>query len=318
MNYSNLWDAVEKAERIGISGHARPDGDCIGSCLGLVNYIADNYGKKADLYIDEIPASFTFLKGSEDIISGYPDAPKYDLFILLDCGDLERTADAAKYFKAADYTFCIDHHATNKGYADVDIIDGDSAATAELLCSIMDADKISLDTANCLYLGIVHDTGVFKHSNTRRQTMELAGMLLEKGVNAGNIIDKTFYEKTYVQNQILGRTLMESILLMDGKIIASYVSLDVQKLYGISNSDMEGIVDQLRVTKGIEVAILLKEVNKREWKVSLRSNNIVDVSLVAVKFAGGGHVRAAGCTLHGSVYDVLNSLTREIEKQMVE
>lgn len=317
MNYNNLWEAIEKSDRIAISGHSRPDGDCVGSCLGLVNYIADSFGKRADLFLESIPMSFSFLKGSDSVILDYPEADSYDLFILLDCGDLERTGEAVKYFNKAAFTVCIDHHATNTGYADINIINSDSAATAELLCSLMDYEKITLDTANCLYLGIVHDTGVFKHSNTTRKTMELAGMLLEKGVNAGWIIDKTFYEKTYVQNQILGRSLMESILVMDGRVIASYVNLEVQKLYGIDNSDMEGIVDQLRVTKGVEVAILLKEIKKREWKVSLRSNNIVDVSQVALKFAGGGHIRAAGCTLHGSVYDVLNSLTREIEKQMV-
>lgn len=114
----------------------------------------------------------------------------------------------------------------------------------------------------------------------------------------------------------MGRCLMESILLMDGKVIVSYVPADVQKLYGIGNADMSGIIDQLRVTKGVEVAILLKECNKREWKVSLRSNSIVDVSKISVMFAGGGHVRAAGCTMYGSAHDCINSLTKEISKQL--
>lgn len=315
-NTDKIWDDIAVSNRIGLTGHLRPDGDCVGSCLAFVNYVADNFGKKIDLFLEEIPESFGFLKGSEDVITDYPEEAPYDLFIALDSGDLERVGDAAKYFTASGKTYCFDHHPTNNGYADYNTIAPEASATAELLGTVMDMDKISLQTAQCLFLGIVHDTGVFKHSNTTRATMEMAGRLIEKGVHPGEIIDKTFYEKTYIQNQILGRSLMESIMLLEGYVIASSISLEVQKLYGIANSDMDGIIDQLRVTKGTEVAILLKEVNKREWKVSLRSNKYVDVSIIAVKFGGGGHVRAAGCTMHGSVYDVYNSIVREVEIQL--
>jgi len=146
--------------------------------------------------------------------------------------------------------------------------------------------------------------------------MEIAGMLIDKGVQPSMIIDGTFYEKTYIQNQVLGRCLMESILLMEGKVIVSYISADVQKLYGITSSDMYGIIDQLRITKGVEVAILLKESKKREWFISMRSNRVVDVSRICLMFGGGGHIRAAGCTMYGSVHDCVNSLTKEIEKQL--
>ena len=316
MNLELLWNKIKEAESIGISGHLRPDGDCVGSCLGLANYLLDNFGKQAEIFLEDIPESFRFLKMADRVVTDYPEHEKFDLFIALDSGDLERIGDAAKYFNNAGYRFCFDHHVTNHGYADENLVVPEASATSELLCTVLDNSLISLDTAKCLFLGIVHDTGVFKHSNTTRLTMECAGKLIEKGVVPSEIIDKTFYEKTYIQNQILGRTLMESILLMDGKVIASSVSLEVQNLYGIKNSDMDGIVDQLRVTKGVEVAILLKECSKREWKVSMRSNMCVDVSLIAVKFNGGGHIRAAGCTMNGSVYDVYNSLTREIEKQL--
>lgn len=316
MDINLFFKRINEAGRIGISGHLRPDGDCVGSCLGLANYISDNFGKFPDVYLEEIPEAFKFLQNSERVIFDYPEADKYDLFISLDCGSIDRLGEAQKYFDTASYRYCIDHHGTNTGFADENLIEADAAATSELLCSIFDSTLIGKATAECLFLGIVHDTGVFKHSNTTRKTMEYAGLLLDKGVIPGYIIDKTFYEKTYIQNQILGRSLMESILLMDGRVIASYVGLETQNLYGISNSDMEGIIDQLRITKGVEVAILLKEVTKREWKVSLRSNYIVDVSKIAVNFGGGGHIRAAGCTMHGSVYDVFNTLTREIEQQM--
>ena len=316
MDLEKLWNKVSEAKRIGICGHVRPDGDCVGSCLGMYNYILSRFGKEADVYMEEVSPEFFFLNGSDKVITDYPDTEKYDVFFALDSGDAERLGKGVKYFNDAAYTYCFDHHPTNVGYAKENMIVSTAAATAELLASVFGEQYIDLNTANCLYLGIVHDTGVFKHSNVTRNTMEIAGMLIEKGVIPGDIIDKTFYEKTYVQNQILGRCLMESILLMDGKVIVSYVPLEVQRLYGIGNSDMGGIIDQLRVTKGVEVAILLKEANKREWKVSLRSNSIVDVSKISVMFAGGGHVRAAGCTMYGSAHDCINSLTKEIEKQL--
>lgn len=316
MDLEKFWNRISEAERIGICGHVRPDGDCVGSCLGMYNYILNRFGKEADVYMEEVSPEFLFLNGSDKVIIDYPEAGKYDVFIALDSGDTERLGSGYKYFSAAGYTYCFDHHPTNTGYAKENMVVPSAAATAELLASVFDEEYIDFNTANCLYLGIVHDTGVFKHSNTTRKTMETAGLLIEKGVIPGDIIDKTFYEKTYVQNQILGRCLMESILLMDGKVIVSYVSSEVQKLYGINNSDMGGIIDQLRVTKGVEVAILLKESVKREWKVSLRSNSIVDVSRISVMFAGGGHIRAAGCTMHGSVHDCINSLTKEIGKQL--
>ncbi|MBO4559179.1 MAG: bifunctional oligoribonuclease/PAP phosphatase NrnA, partial [Lachnospiraceae bacterium] len=130
------------------------------------------------------------------------------------------------------------------------------------------------------------------------------------------VIDETFYEKTYLQNQILGRCLMESILCMDGKVIISAVDRKVQALYGLASSDTDGVIDQLRETKGVEVAILLKEMNPRVWRVSMRSRYKGDVAAICSKFGGGGHVRAAGCMLNGSVHDVINTLTREIEAQM--
>ncbi len=311
-----LWQEVAAAARIGISGHIRPDGDCIGSCLGLYNYITENFTCSVDVYVEEIPANLELLYNSDEINTVYPDVQPYDIFFALDCGDKERLGKAEKYLKKAAKSYCIDHHETNVGYADENLIVPGAAACAEVLYDLMDDSLVSLNTAECLYLGIVHDTGVFKHSNTTRHTMESAGKLLDHGVSSAKIIDGTFYEKTYLQNQILGRCLMESILCMDEQVIISYVDRKVQALYGLVSSDTDGVIDQMRVTKGVEVAILLKEMNPRVWRVSMRSCNYVNVALICNKFGGGGHVRAAGCTLNGSVHDVINTLTREIEIQI--
>lgn len=132
----------------------------------------------------------------------------------------------------------------------------------------------------------------------------------------GKIIDDSFYRKTYKQLQIMGRCLMESVRIMDGRCLFSIVRQNVMKLYEAKPSDLDGIIDEMRTTEGVEVAILLDEREPGEFKVSMRSNEIVDVSVIARYFGGGGHVRAAGCAIKGSAFDVINNLTGHIEKQL--
>ena len=311
-----LWGTISNAARVGIAGHIRPDGDCIGSCVALYNYILRNFTCETDLYLEEIPENFKLLKNVDDVISVYPDVPPYDLFIAVDCGDFERLGKAGKYLKEARMSFCLDHHDTNTGYAVKNRVVPKAAAAAEALFDLMDPELIDRDVAEALYLAIVHDTGVFKHSNTTRHTMEVAGRLLDYGVSSSKIIDGTFYEKTYLQNQILGRCLMESIVVLGGKVIFSAVNRKVQALYGLESSDTEGVIDQLRVTKGVEVAILLKEMNPQVWRVSMRSCTMVNVAEICMKYGGGGHIRAAGCIMNGSMHDVINALLKEIEQRL--
>jgi len=245
------------------------------------------------------------------------DGP-YDLFFSLDCSDTDRLHDFKGYFEEAKYKICVDHHFTNEGFGDLRFIVPDASSTCEVLFDMFDWDKISLECAQDLYMGIVHDTGVFKHTNTTRKTMETAGALLEKGIHSEDIIDRTFYKKSYVQNQILGRALMESIVLLHGKVIFSIVRKRDFDFYGIDSSDLDGIIDQLRVTDGIECAILLYEKEDGNYKVSMRSNDAVDVSAIAKIFGGGGHIKAAGCTVHGQPRDIVMNITHMVEHQLNE
>ena len=148
--------------------------------------------------------------------------------------------------------------------------------------------------------------------------MRIAGELMKTGFNFSKIIDESFYQKTYVQNQVMGRVLAESILLLDGKCIIGYLKKKDMEFYGVEGKDLDGIVSQLRLTEGVEVAMFLYELETQSFKVSLRSNGNVDVSKIAVYFGGGGHMRAAGCDLQGSVYDVINNVTEQICKEFQE
>lgn len=317
MNHSFI-NAIEGAARIGISGHRRPDGDCVGACLGLYNYIRDVYPEKAvTVYLEHIKHEFRFLKGADSINHSFTDQKGHDLFIVLDCGDEERLGDYAIYLKKAKKIFCVDHHISNQGFGDEYIVVPEASSTCEILFEQFDYDKISKDCAEALYMGIVHDTGVFKHTNTSRKTMHIAGDLIAKGLNTSHIIDDTFYRKTYAQNQILGRALMESTLLLNGKLIYSVVTKEMLKFYGLTGADLDGIIDNLRMTEGVECAILMYEIGIDKYKISLRSNDFVNVSEVAAAFGGGGHVRASGCTMTGLSHKVLESLIAPIKEQMI-
>lgn len=314
---SELIQAIEEAQIIGISGHGRPDGDCVGACLGLYNYIKDVYPEKeVTIYLESIKKEFRFLTNSDTISHSFTDKKEKDLFIALDCADEERLGHYAVYLKRAKKVFCVDHHISNAGFGDYCIVVPDASSTCEILFEQFDYDKITKACAEALYMGIVHDTGVFKHTNTTRKTMHIAGDLIAKGLNTSHIIDDTFYRKSYAQNQILGRALMESIQLLDGKILFSIITKSTLKFYGVSGADLDGIIDQLRMTEGVECAILIYEIGLHKYKVSLRSNDYVDVSKVASGFGGGGHIRAAGCTMIGLPRDVINNITLPITEQM--
>ena len=312
-----LANILEGKTRAAISGHVRPDGDCIGSCLGLYLYLKEQYPHiHTDVYLEEIPGAYRMIKGTDEVKSQIPEGEVYDVFFCLDCGDKERLGFSAPLFEAAKETVCIDHHVSNEAFADQNHIVPDASSTSELVFTLLDKEKISKEAAEALYMGIVHDTGVFQYSCTSPETMEIAAELMRKGINGSEIIDKTYYEKTYVQNQILGRALLESMLIMDKRCIVSVIRQRSMEFFQAQPADLEGIVSQLRQTKDVEVAIFLHEVEPQKYKVSLRSKNKVDVSVIAKHFGGGGHVRAAGVTMKGSSHDVINNITARIALQL--
>jgi phosphoesterase RecJ-like protein len=312
-----LDQLVKGAETIGISGHIRPDGDCIGSCMGVYLYLKKNYPKiRVDVFLEKIPPEYEFIKDIGDVRSDFKtDVKSYDLFIVLDCSK-DRIGDAEPFFDSAKKTANIDHHISNKGTGNELYIVPTASSACELVYNVLKREKMDIDIAKALYTGMVTDTGVFKYNNTSPETMRIAADLISFGFDFGSLIDHVFYEKTYLQNQILGRALLESILLMDGRCIVSVISRQTMDFYGADSNDLDGIVNQLLLTLGVDCAIFMHELAPLEYKVSLRSNGAVNVSQVAEMFGGGGHVRAAGCTVSGTYHDVINNITKYIHKQL--
>ena len=312
-----IIEEVKEAKTIGISGHIRPDGDCVGSVMSLYLYLKKELPDvRVDVYLEQPAVIFGCIKDINEIHTDFETDMVYDVFFALDC-NTDRLGGAQPLFERAGKKINIDHHISNTGCGDVNIIEPERSSTCELLYELLDVSKLDEEIAKALYIGIIHDCGVFQYSNTSPRTFQIAAELIKFGFDFSKLIDETFYEKTYVQSQIMGRALLESIRFMEGKCIVSMVDRKTMDFYHVGPKDLDGIVNQLRIIKGVECAIFMYEVGTLEYKVSMRSCGEVDVAAIAVKFGGGGHVRAAGCTMNGTYHDNINNLSKQIEEQLL-
>lgn len=318
-----LDELINGIQTLGITGHVRPDGDCIGSTLGLYNYVKDNYPEiDVTLYLEEAKDGFSYMSRIDEIVHEMREEDKTsvkDLFIICDCSTLDRIEPFAEVYEHAKKRACIDHHVSNLGdFADVNEVKPEASSTCEVLYELLDESRISKAVAECLYTGIVHDTGVFKYSSTSGRTMAIAGKLMDLGIDFNDIIDNSFYKKSYVQNQILGRALLESVLFYDGKCIFSCIDEPTMKFYNVTGKDLGGVIEQLRLTDGVEVAIFLYQTGADEFKVSLRSKKYIDCATIAMAQGGGGHKRAAGFTAHGKAVEIVNRISDSLSLQFKE
>lgn len=312
----NILEECKNAKAIGISSHLRPDGDCVGACMGLYLYLRKELPEaEVDVFMEQPAEIFSCIEGVEQIRTDFKSQKEYDIFFVLDC-EKERTGEAERFFDKAAKTVNIDHHVSNKGGADLNYIVPTASSTCELVYDLLEKEKVNEAIAKAIYIGMIHDTGIFQYSNTSPKTLGIAAELIAYGFDFSKLIEETFYQKTYVQNQILGRALLESILIMDGHCIVSCVDKKTMDFYHVRPTDLDGIVNQLRNTTGVDCAVFMYETATMQYKVSLRSNEKVNVAKVAEFFGGGGHVRAAGCILSGTFHDVINNLSLHIEEQL--
>lgn len=305
------------AATVAIAGHISPDGDCVGSCMGLYLYLKKNRPDiQADIYLESVRDVFGYLACVDQVKTQADAARIYDCFVVLDTSSPDRIGVAEDYLHTARNVVCIDHHITNKGFAGKNVIMPDKSSASEVVCDLLDEDRIDRETAEALYTGIIHDSGVLQYANTSGATLRMVAMLIEKGINFPEIIDHSFYEKTYAQNRIMGRVLDKSCLYLDGRVVVGVVEPEDMDAYGVDKMDLEGIVSQLRQTRGVQAAVFLYPVDEGAYKVSLRANGSTDVSVVASVFGGGGHIKAAGCTMKGTAEEIVEQLLAMLEKQL--
>ena len=298
----NIAEILDGVKTMGIGGHVRPDGDCVGSCMALYLYVKTYWPEiQVDVYLDHPKPVFGHIDCMDEVKMELDGEKEYDLFVTCDVSAKDRLAIAAPYFDSAKKTACIDHHVSNPGFAQINHIRGEVSSACEVLYSLLDPEKINCTIAKPIYTGMVHDTGVFQDSCTSKKTMDIAGSLMEMGIDYPKIIDETFYTKTFSQNKILGQALIKSELYLDGDVIFTWISLDEMRKYDVLPKHLDGIVNQLRITKDIKIAVFLYENEDGTYKGSLRVNGDYDVSAIASIFGGGGHVKAAGFTIDGPV-----------------
>lgn len=316
---SRLTDLIETAETIAIIGHIRPDGDDIGSCLGTYNYILANYPdkKRVRVFLESKLQKFNFLRGFDSICHKTDsDDHDYDLVICQDVSTVERLGEFYSLVKTAKHSMCVDHHKTNDGFCEYNDIRPEASSTCEVVYELLDSDKVDFATAECLYTGIVHDTGVFQYTCMSGRTMEIAGKLLEKGVNPEFIVSYTFYQKSYKQMRAWGYAFENARLECDGKIIYSIFTWKDMKKFGITSIELDGISSELRLVDTVEFAALIYQDGPDTFKLSMRTKDKVDCAKIAQNHNGGGHVKAAGCTVSGDPEDIAAMIIEEVKEQL--
>lgn len=296
MTLDTIREAVESSKNIVIFTHENPDGDAIGSSLATY-LLLKQMGKKVDLVIPIFPNTYKFLPHSEEVLQE-PTQEKYDLAMTLDCADIKRINDFQDTFLKADTRVNIDHHMSNGMFGDLNFVNPAAPACAQILTSILKYFKveISREIATCLITGIITDTGGFKYEGVTSETFEIASEFLEKGVNISKIYKDSFssISKEKFEARKLAMNRLE--FLENGQIAYTYMTKEDMERLNITRSDLEGIVENGRDVEGVEISIFLYETEKG-FKASFRSNEYVNVSDVCLLFNGGGHARAAGCTL---------------------
>lgn len=312
----------EGAKKIGITGHINPDGDCVGSVMALWQFLCKVYPDvQIDVMIEQPPDVFSCVKGVSEIMSDYSRDMIYDVMLVVDTVP-DRCGEAIKYIETAKKVVNIDHHVSNKGGCDVDYIVPGASSAAEVVYDLITQKEaykklIDKELAQTLYIGIIHDCGVMQYSNTSPKTLRIVADLIAFGFDFSKIIDETFYEKTQVQSKLLGKALMDSYALMDGRVMVSVTDLETLREYGADKKDLSGIVNQLRIVKGVDVAVYVYETEENAYKVSMRSGtDEIDLSKVSSYFGGGGHVRAAGCNLKGTKEEVIHKVMEQLALQM--
>ncbi len=313
MTLDDILEQINNANTIAILTHENPDGDAMGSSLAMYHALKE-YGKNPDIIIPEHSKIFDCLPGIEEI-KKESDIEHYDLAIALDCATIKMLNGFSNYFENAKSKVCIDHHGTNTMFGDYNYVNPDSPACSQILLVILEyfGIEITKEIGTCIVAGIITDTGGFAYQSVTAETFEFAAWLLNKGVNISNIYRKVLQTKTR-PNFELHRIANNRIeFLEDGKVAYTYITKEDEEKVGAQNGDYEGIVENGRDVEGVEVSIFLRETAKG-WKVSLRSNDYMNVSDACVAFGGGGHPKAAGCTIPGTLEQAKENILKEVAR----
>ncbi|OMF36763.1 DHH family phosphoesterase [Paenibacillus sp. FSL H8-0548] len=304
-----------------VVSHVQPDGDAISSTV-VVGWLLQKLGKSAVLINEgELPSRLSYLTEFDTIVNYKKAAPKqqFDAIIAVDCADFKRIGEVASSFALDAKLLNIDHHPTNNGFGSVNVIRAEAAATVEILFDLIERAEIALDLncATAIYTGLLTDTGGFRYSNTSPRVMEIASQLLAVGVSGNKLADHLLEKMTMAKLKLLQMALNRLTFTDNLEIGWVFIGKDDLRNTGAVSEDLEGIVNYALNVDGVEVGILFKEAEDGSVKASLRSAGKANVAAIAQEFGGGGHVRAAGCRLEGTVADSITKLVEAVGKALV-
>lgn len=315
-NLKKLDEFVEKSNKIAVVAHADPDGDSIGSIMAL-REILKTKGKDVDFFINgEIPFNYKFIKDLDKASLSYKEK-KYDLFFALDSSDEERLADKVDIMKNSKKTICIDHHKTNKGYCNLNIIEPDFSSTGEIIYEIFKTLKYEINerAAENIFIAIITDTGKFIYDNAGYKTFENVSDLLKLNINKNEIVKNLYSSEPKNIFKLKADVFNSTEFFMEDKVALSCLFKENLKKYNLSLKDIDGLVERLRDIENVEISILIKELDDKTYKISMRSLGNSDVSKVCETFGGGGHKNAAGFKIDNIEFVTLKKLIlEEVEK----
>ncbi len=317
--FSRTLDFIQGARRIAISGHTSPDGDALGSALGLALAIETVF---SDVQVDvltadnaPIPRVYRFLPGSERFrpASAYDEVP--DLFIMVDAPTPERIRRARPVFERARRTVAFDHHPAREEFADVVVRCVDAAATAVIVADFIESTPLAYtpEIATCLFCGLATDTGRFQYQNADPKAFAVAARLVEEGADPARIALEVYQSKS------LGYIHLESVvsgrlrLAAGGRIAYSYATAEDLAENGVKVDECDGLIDLVRCVDGAETCLFLRSDSNGTVRGNLRAKGDLDVSSVAAALGGGGHVAAAGFTFEGSLDEAMSAVLPLLE-----
>jgi phosphoesterase RecJ-like protein len=313
----SLLELIAAHQTFVVTSHSRPDGDAIGSALGMM-HLLDAMGKDVTVsFADDIPATYTWLPGAERIQATLPDRP--DVAIVLECDRIERTGYSVEQFQTmnAGLMVNIDHHLSGRAYADVNWIDVKACAVGAMIYHLAVASGLPIGSAkaSCLYTAVLTDTGGFTYPGTDASTFALAEHLVQCGADSTAIARKVYFSNTVGKIRALGEALCT--MQIDRGVAWAWITEKQMDHAGASVEDCEGIVNYLIGIAEVEVAVFLRELqcdstDNVTYRLSLRSKGKVDVAAVASRFGGGGHREASGCTLEGPLESAIERITAEM------
>lgn len=295
---SQVVELIENKHSFGITTHVRPDGDGIGSSLGLC-WLLRSLGKEAEVIVsDGIPVSYRDLPGASEIVKVSEVNGKYDAVFVIECSDIERPNIRNL---ENQLVVNIDHHASCEHFGTINWIDTTASAVGEMIYNLCKAvgGRVSREIAECLYMALVTDTGSFHFSNTTDRTLKVASELVKVGVKPAQISEAVYNSYPWSRIELMSQVLATVKRDESGRIAWMRQTLEMRETSGMTDGDNNGFVNIPLAAKEVVASVYMREVESNKYRVSLRSKGNINVARVAEKFGGGGHKNAAGCRVEG-------------------